>query len=119
LPFFPTTRFQTVAVARFGIVIFLWDMVSKVLHIQEIRINSTKPEEAAHFITSHQNFSITDFVKNNGFYLDNSTLLDCDFFGMPCGPKVMISNFSNIIKIMSYFLYTLRQNLIPWGINLN
>ncbi|XP_042524340.1 acid-sensing ion channel 5 [Dipodomys spectabilis] len=80
-------RFQTDAVAKFGIIFFLWDIVSKVLHLQETRVNFTDSNEAIDFAVSHQNFSITEFVKNNGFYLNNSTLLDCDFFGMPCSPK--------------------------------
>uniref|UniRef100_A0A8C5NXV8 Bile acid-sensitive ion channel n=1 Tax=Jaculus jaculus TaxID=51337 RepID=A0A8C5NXV8_JACJA len=79
-------RFQTHAVAKFGIIFFLWDMVSKVLHLQETRENSTSSSEAFHFVANQQNFSITEFVKNNGFYLNGNTLLDCEFFGKPCGP---------------------------------
>ncbi|KAL2781031.1 acid-sensing ion channel 5 [Daubentonia madagascariensis] len=80
-------RFQTDAVAKFGVIFFLWHVVSKVLHHQEISANSTESKEAIDFVASHQNFSIEEFIKNNGFYLNNSTLLDCDFFGMPCGLK--------------------------------
>uniref|UniRef100_A0A8C5YAU0 Bile acid-sensitive ion channel n=2 Tax=Microcebus murinus TaxID=30608 RepID=A0A8C5YAU0_MICMU len=80
-------RFQTDAVAKFSVIFFLWHIVSKVLHHQEISANSTGSEEAADFVKSHQNFSIAEFIRNNGFYLNSSTLLDCDFFGMPCGPK--------------------------------
>ncbi|EHB10266.1 Amiloride-sensitive cation channel 5 [Heterocephalus glaber] len=80
-------RFKTDAVARFGIIYFLWDIVSKVFHVQEINANSTDSQQAIDFVSTHQNFSITEFVKNNGFYLNSSTLLACEFFGMPCGPE--------------------------------
>ncbi|KAL0593882.1 Acid-sensing ion channel 5, partial [Plecturocebus cupreus] len=80
-------RFQTDAVAKFGVIIFLWHIVSKVLHLQEITANSTDIREATDFVASHQNFSIKEFIRNRGFYLNDSTLLDCDFFGKPCSPK--------------------------------
>ncbi|XP_076995687.1 bile acid-sensitive ion channel [Tamandua tetradactyla] len=80
-------RFQTDAVVKFGVIIFLWSIVSKVLHLQEISANSTGSKEVIDFLANHQNFSITEFVKENGFYLSNNTLLDCEFFGKPCGPK--------------------------------
>nr|XP_002716931.1 acid-sensing ion channel 5 [Oryctolagus cuniculus] len=80
-------RFQSDAVAKFGMVILLWDIVSKVIHLQDIGANSTASKEAMDFVASHQNFSITEFVRNNGFYLNNNTLLKCQFFGKPCGPK--------------------------------
>ncbi|XP_006867972.1 PREDICTED: acid-sensing ion channel 5 [Chrysochloris asiatica] len=80
-------RFQTDPVAKFGIIFFLWSIVSKVVHLQEISTNYTGSKEAIDFLTRHQNFSITEFVKKNGFYLNNSTLLECDFFGRRCGPK--------------------------------
>ncbi|EPY87970.1 amiloride-sensitive cation channel 5 [Camelus ferus] len=80
-------RFQTEAATKFGIIFFLWHIVSKVLHLQEISTNSTGSKEAIDFLASHQNFSITEFVKKKGFYLNRSTLLECDFFGKPCGPE--------------------------------
>ncbi|XP_007535122.2 acid-sensing ion channel 5 [Erinaceus europaeus] len=80
-------RFQADAVAKFGAIFFLWNIVSRVLHLQAISANSTGFTEAIEFLASHQNFSITDFIKKNGFYLSNSTLLGCEFFGKPCGPK--------------------------------
>lgn len=88
--FIPTNRFQAEAVSKFGIIFFLWDVVSKVLRLQEVSGNITHSQETLDFVTSHQNFSITEFVKNNGFYLNRDTLLDCKFFGKPCGPKVMV-----------------------------
>ncbi|XP_031231894.1 acid-sensing ion channel 5 isoform X1 [Mastomys coucha] len=80
-------RFQTEAVSRFGIIFFLWDIISKVLRLQEISANNTGPPETLDFVTNHQNFSITEFVKNNGFYLNHDTLVHCEFFGKTCGPK--------------------------------
>ncbi|XP_004638788.1 acid-sensing ion channel 5 [Octodon degus] len=91
-------RFKTEAVARFSIIFFLWDVVSKVLHAQEINANSTSSHQAAVFVATHQDFSIKEFVKNNGFYLNRRTLLSCDFFGMPCGPedfKHIITEYGN------------------------
>ncbi|XP_007942168.1 acid-sensing ion channel 5 [Orycteropus afer afer] len=80
-------RFQTGPVEKFGVIFFLWSIVSKVLHLQEISTNSTGSREAIDFLTRHKNFSIKEFVKKNGFYLNDSTLLECDFFGKQCGPK--------------------------------
>uniref|UniRef100_A0A2K6FN64 Bile acid-sensitive ion channel n=1 Tax=Propithecus coquereli TaxID=379532 RepID=A0A2K6FN64_PROCO len=80
-------RFQTDAVAKFSLIYFLWHVASKVLHRQDINANSTDSKEAVDFVKSHQNFSIAEFIRNNGFYLNSNTLLDCDFFGIPCGPK--------------------------------
>ncbi|XP_005401006.1 PREDICTED: acid-sensing ion channel 5 [Chinchilla lanigera] len=80
-------RFKADAVARFGIIYFLWSIVSKVFHAQEISANSTGSQEAVDFVVTHQNFSITEFVKNSGFYLSRSTLLSCNFFGKRCGPE--------------------------------
>ncbi|XP_006884553.1 PREDICTED: acid-sensing ion channel 5 [Elephantulus edwardii] len=80
-------RFQADPATKFSVIFFLWNIVSKVLHLQEIKANSTDSKEAIDFLTSHQNFSITDFVKENGFYLNNTTLLECDFFGKQCSPK--------------------------------
>lgn len=91
--FIPTNRFQAGAAATFGIIFFLWNIVSKVLHLQEISTNSTGSKEAIDFLASERNFSITEFVKENGFYLNSSTLLECEFFGKPCGPEVMLQYF--------------------------
>lgn len=93
IAFTPTDRFQTEAAAKFSVIFFLWNIVSKVLHLQEINTNSTGFKEAIDFLESQQNFSISEFVKKNGFYLNNSTLLKCDFFGKPCGSQVMICFF--------------------------
>ncbi|XP_006213642.1 acid-sensing ion channel 5 [Vicugna pacos] len=87
-------RFQTEAATKFGIIFFLWHIVSKVLHLQEVSTNSTGSKEAIDFLTSHQNFSITEFVKKKGFYLNRSTLLECDFFGKPCGPEDFVHVFT-------------------------
>eukprot|EP00069_Balaena_mysticetus_P019977 bmy_12616T0 len=87
IAFIPANRFQTDAAATFGVIFFLWNIVSKVLHPQEISTNSTGSKEAIDFLASEQNFSITQFVKTNDFYLNSSTLLECDFFGKPWGPE--------------------------------
>ncbi|CAK7305972.1 Acid-sensing ion channel 5 [Vulpes lagopus] len=81
------TLFRTEAAAKFGVIFFLWNIVYKVVHLQEIRSNYSGFKDATDFLESHQNFSITEFVKKNGFYLNNRTLLECNFFGKPCGPQ--------------------------------
>lgn len=103
--FIPTNRFQAEAAATFGIIFFLWNIVSKVLHLQEISTNSTGSKEAIDFLASERNFSITEFVKENGFYLNSSTLLECEFFGKPCGPEVMLQYF---FKFLQYNKLLLR-----------
>lgn len=102
--FIPTTRFQTEAVSRFGIIFFLWDIVSKVLRLQEISGNNTGSPEALDFVASHRNFSITEFVKNNGFYLNHDTLVHCEFFGKTCDPKVTVEHFPKYSQNCRLFL---------------
>ncbi|XP_069486423.1 acid-sensing ion channel 5 [Ambystoma mexicanum] len=80
-------RFQTQAVANLSVIFFLWSIVSTVLHVSTSENNSKIAQEIADFLQLHQNFSIKEFTRNNGFYLDNSTLLSCDFFGKPCYPE--------------------------------
>jgi len=104
IAFLPTNRFQTEAAAKFGIIFFLWNIVSKVLHLQGIQTNSTGSKEAIDFLASHQNFSIAEFVKKNGFYLNSSTLLECNFFGKPCGPKVNGWIFLQITSINTHYI---------------
>uniref|UniRef100_A0A8C9JPM4 Acid sensing ion channel subunit family member 5 n=1 Tax=Panthera tigris altaica TaxID=74533 RepID=A0A8C9JPM4_PANTA len=88
IAFISTNRFQTDVTAKFSIIFFLRNIVSNVLYLQEIRSNYTGFKDAIDFFASYQNFSITEFVKKkNGLYLNNSTLLECDFFGKPCGPQ--------------------------------
>nr|KAF6400376.1 acid sensing ion channel subunit family member 5 [Rousettus aegyptiacus] len=87
-------RFQTDAVAKFGVIFVLWNIVSKVLHLRKIGVNSTSAKEPIDFLESQQNFSITEFVKKNGFYLNNITLLECDFFGKPCGSQDFVHVFT-------------------------
>uniref|UniRef100_A0A8D0H961 Bile acid-sensitive ion channel n=1 Tax=Sphenodon punctatus TaxID=8508 RepID=A0A8D0H961_SPHPU len=78
-------RFQTHAVANLSIIFFLWSIVSEVLHAFDI--GNTFSQELSDFLYGNQNFSIKEFTRNNGFYLDNSTLLECEFFGMRCYPE--------------------------------
>ncbi|XP_042326037.1 acid-sensing ion channel 5 isoform X2 [Sceloporus undulatus] len=78
-------RFQTQAVANLSIIVFLWSIVSEVLHM--FHIGDTFDQELTKFLQGNQNFSIKEFTRNNGFYLNASTLLDCEFFGKPCFPE--------------------------------
>ncbi|XP_075050512.1 bile acid-sensitive ion channel [Mixophyes fleayi] len=77
-------RFQTSAVNNLSVAFFMWNIVSTVLNFS----NAGKDmQEVIDFLQLHQNFSIKDFTKNYGFYLNNRTLLKCDFFGIPCYPE--------------------------------
>ncbi|XP_067408091.1 acid-sensing ion channel 5 [Emydura macquarii macquarii] len=78
-------RFQTHAVANLSIIFFLWSIVSGVLHAFDT--HNKFFQELTDFLQGNQNFSIKEFTRNNGFYLNNSTLLECDFFGKPCYPE--------------------------------
>ncbi|XP_020637095.1 bile acid-sensitive ion channel [Pogona vitticeps] len=78
-------RFQTQAVANLGIIFFLWSIVSAVLHMFNSGDNSN--QDLNSFLQGNQNFSIKEFTRNNGFYLNSSTLLECEFFGQPCYPE--------------------------------
>uniref|UniRef100_A0A8D0BCK1 Bile acid-sensitive ion channel n=1 Tax=Salvator merianae TaxID=96440 RepID=A0A8D0BCK1_SALMN len=79
-------RFQTQAVANLSIIFFLWSIVSGVLHMFDIG-STIFGQELTDFVQGNQNFSIKEFTRNNGFYLNKSTLLECDFFGKPCYPE--------------------------------
>nr|DBA29038.1 TPA: hypothetical protein GDO54_009308 [Pyxicephalus adspersus] len=80
-------RFQTRAVHNLSVAFFMWNIVSTVLHFSNTGKDSEDIKEMIEFLQLNQNFSIKDFTKNNGFYLNNSTLLKCDFFGNPCYPQ--------------------------------
>lgn len=80
-------RFQTQAVANLSIIFFLWSIVSGVLYM--FNFGDKSGQELADFLQGNQNFSIKEFTRHNGFYLDNSTLLDCEYFGKPCYPEVL------------------------------
>ncbi|XP_063281892.1 acid-sensing ion channel 5 [Pelobates fuscus] len=41
-------------------------------------------QEVIDFLQRNQNFSIKEFTRNYGFYLNKSTLLKCSYFGIPC-----------------------------------
>jgi len=45
-------------------------------------------QELNDFLLGNQNFSIKEFTRKNGFYLNSSTLIECEFFGKPCYPQV-------------------------------
>ncbi|XP_050802468.1 acid-sensing ion channel 5 [Gopherus flavomarginatus] len=78
-------RFQVHAVANLSIIFFLWSIVSGVLHAFDT--DNKFSQELKDFLQGNQNFSIEEFTRNNGFYLNSSTLLECDFFGQPCYPE--------------------------------
>ncbi|XP_077333224.1 bile acid-sensitive ion channel isoform X1 [Lithobates pipiens] len=77
-------RFQTPAVNNLSIAFVMWNIVSTVLYFSNAGKDHEDIQEINKFLQLHQNFSIKDFTKNYGFYLNNSTLLKCDFFGIPC-----------------------------------
>ncbi|XP_068798475.1 acid-sensing ion channel 5 [Struthio camelus] len=78
-------RFQAHAVINLRIIFFLWSIVSGVL--QEIAMKDNFSQELNAFLLGNQNFSIKEFTRENGFYLNSSTLLECEFFGKPCYPE--------------------------------
>ncbi|KAH0616057.1 hypothetical protein JD844_026865 [Phrynosoma platyrhinos] len=78
-------RFQAQAVANLSIIVFLWSIVSEVLHM--FYTGDKFDQELTKFLQGNQNFSIKEFTRNNGFYLNASTLLECEFFGKPCFPE--------------------------------
>ncbi|XP_032080583.1 acid-sensing ion channel 5 isoform X2 [Thamnophis elegans] len=78
-------RFQTQAVANLSIVFFLWSIVSGVLRM--FSTDDKFSQELQDFFQGNQNFSIKEFTRDNGFYLNSSTLLSCEFFGKKCHPK--------------------------------
>nr|XP_009675539.1 PREDICTED: acid-sensing ion channel 5 [Struthio camelus australis] len=78
-------RFQAHAVINLRIIFFLWSIVSGVL--QEIAMKDNFSQELNDFLLGNQNFSIKEFTRENGFYLNSSTLLECEFFGKPCYPE--------------------------------
>ncbi|NXG28728.1 ASIC5 protein, partial [Dromaius novaehollandiae] len=78
-------RFQAHAVTNLQIIFFLWSIVSGVL--QEISMKDNFSQELNDFLLGNQNFSIKEFTRENGFYLNSSTLLECEFFGKPCYPE--------------------------------
>ncbi|KAM8939461.1 acid-sensing ion channel 5-like [Pelodytes ibericus] len=80
-------RFQTKAVTNLSIAFFMWNIVSAVLHSPNSGNDVTDLHEVTDFLQRNQNFSIKEFTKNNGFYLNNSTLLKCSYFGIPCSEK--------------------------------
>ncbi|XP_075193909.1 bile acid-sensitive ion channel [Anomaloglossus baeobatrachus] len=80
-------RYQTNAVNNLSIAFLMWNIVSTVLHFSNNGENSDNLQEVIDFLQLNQNFSIKDFTKNHGFYINNSTLLKCNFFGIPCYPE--------------------------------
>ncbi|XP_073505578.1 acid-sensing ion channel 5 [Phyllobates terribilis] len=80
-------RYQTNAVNNLSIAFLMWNIVSTVLHFSNSGENFDSLQEVIDFLQLNQNFSIKDFTKNHGFYINNRTLLKCNFFGIPCYPE--------------------------------
>ncbi|KAL2305023.1 hypothetical protein Nmel_006992, partial [Mimus melanotis] len=78
-------RFQAHAVSNLKVIFLLWNIVSAIL--QKFAMEYKYSQELNDFLLGNQNFSIKDFTRKNGFYLNSSTLLECDFFGKPCYPQ--------------------------------
>ncbi|NXN97176.1 ASIC5 protein, partial [Rhinopomastus cyanomelas] len=78
-------RFQAHAVDNLKIVYIIWSIVSGVL--KKIGKEDKISQQLNYFLTRNQNFSIKEFTRKNGFYLNSSTLLECEFFGKPCYPQ--------------------------------
>ncbi|KAM4900734.1 bile acid-sensitive ion channel [Sylvia borin] len=78
-------RFQAHAVSNLKTIFFIWNVVSAIL--KKISMEDKYFQELNYFLLGNQNFSIKDFTRENGFYLNSSTLLECDFFGKPCYPQ--------------------------------
>ncbi|OXB70046.1 UNVERIFIED_CONTAM: hypothetical protein H355_002792 [Colinus virginianus] len=78
-------RFQTHAVSNLQIIFFLWNIVSG--NVKKFAIEDKYFQELNGFLHRNQNFSIKEFTRENGFYLNGSTLLECEFFGKTCHPK--------------------------------
>uniref|UniRef100_A0A8B9N984 Acid sensing ion channel subunit family member 5 n=1 Tax=Accipiter nisus TaxID=211598 RepID=A0A8B9N984_9AVES len=78
-------RFQAHAVNNLRIIFLIWNIVSGVL--QKFSMEDKYSQELNDFLLGNQKFSIKEFTRKNGFYLNSSTLLECDFFGKPCYPQ--------------------------------
>uniref|UniRef100_A0A8C5WDA2 Acid sensing ion channel subunit family member 5 n=1 Tax=Leptobrachium leishanense TaxID=445787 RepID=A0A8C5WDA2_9ANUR len=77
-------RFQTKAVTNLSIAFFMWNVVSAVLHSPANSEDLPSLQDVMDFLQRNQNFSIKEFTKNGGFYLNRSTLLKCSYLGCPC-----------------------------------
>lgn len=82
----PIDRFQAHAVSNLKIIFLIWNIVSGAQH--KSHVEEKYSQELHDFLLGNQNFSIKEFTRKNGFYLNSSTLLECDFFGKPCNPQV-------------------------------
>ncbi|NXT11277.1 ASIC5 protein, partial [Prunella fulvescens] len=78
-------RFQAHAVSNMKVIFLIWNIVSAI--VQKFAMEDKYSQELNDFLLGNQNFSIKDFTRKNGFYLNSSTLLECDFFGKPCYPQ--------------------------------
>uniref|UniRef100_A0A8C6YQT4 Acid sensing ion channel subunit family member 5 n=1 Tax=Nothoprocta perdicaria TaxID=30464 RepID=A0A8C6YQT4_NOTPE len=78
-------RFQAHAVTNLRIIYLLWSIMSGVHQKISVQVNFS--QELNNFLLGNQNFSIKEFTREHGFYLNSSTLLECEFFGKPCYPE--------------------------------
>ncbi|KFP33932.1 Acid-sensing ion channel 5, partial [Colius striatus] len=78
-------RFQAHAVSNLKVFFLLWNIVSGVL--KQVAMEDKHFQELDDFLFGNKNFSIKEFTRQNGFYLNSSTLLECDFFGKQCYPQ--------------------------------
>ncbi|KAG8454012.1 hypothetical protein GDO86_000586 [Hymenochirus boettgeri] len=110
-------RFQTKAVNNLSIAFLLWNIVSAVLQLVSIANDSTDMQEIANFLNLNQNFSIKEFTRDYGFYLNKSTLLKCSFFGYPCYPedfKHVFTEYGNCYTF-NYPMYPLKKRITNSG----
>ncbi|KAE8630081.1 hypothetical protein XENTR_v10000684 [Xenopus tropicalis] len=103
-------RFQTKAVNNLSIAFFLWNIVSAVLHFTSIASDPGEMQEVTDFLKLNKNFSIKEFTKNYGFYLNNSTLLKCSFFGYPCYPEDFEHIFTEYGNCYTFNYNTVSMN---------
>ncbi|XP_042685593.1 acid-sensing ion channel 5 isoform X1 [Centrocercus urophasianus] len=78
-------RFQAHAVSNLQIIFSLWNIVFGI--VQTFSMEDKYFQELNGFLLGNQNFSIKEFTRENGFYLNGSTLLECEFFGKTCHPE--------------------------------
>ncbi|RLW08863.1 hypothetical protein DV515_00002668, partial [Chloebia gouldiae] len=78
-------RFQAHAMSNLKVIFLIWNTVSAIF--QKFAMEDKYSQELNDFLLGNKNFSIKDFTRKNGFYVNSSTLLECDFFGKPCYPQ--------------------------------
>ncbi|KAK2527624.1 Asic5 [Columba guinea] len=95
-------RFQAHAVSNLKIIFLIWNIVSGAQH--KSHVEEKYSQELHDFLLGNQNFSIKEFTRKNGFYLNSSTLLKCDFFGKPCNPQAILDRGFCMTRLRSFVL---------------